>query len=83
MGWVAIPFVTSRCSVAAHGRPLQAQRSIEATATQELLSARCDPELASGFARIVAFKKKACAKAKLRGQKCDYADRWRARSMDQ
>lgn len=57
-----------------------AKSQTECTATLELLKVRCQPEIQDGFDKIVAFKKKMHAKAKLKsGDGCnDYADRFAA-----
>ena len=57
-----------------------AKSQTECTATLELLKVRCQPEIQGGFDKIVAFKKKMHAKAKLKSPdgRNDYADRFAA-----
>ena len=57
-----------------------AKSQTECTATLELLKVRCQPEIQGGFDKIVAFKKKMHAKAKLKSPdgRNDYAYRFAA-----
>jgi hypothetical protein len=66
------------CAGIGFGQFSLSNRQIQASSTAELLEARCDPEISRGFAEIVAYRQRLCASAKMRGDRCDWHDRWAA-----